>query len=300
LSVDLAAAQLWIRRYVDVAGPIEPWHERPWSTVLRIPLADGAAWFKACAPVQAFEPRLTRDLFSRWPDRVPEVLACDQGRGWLILRDAGTPIRALGNPPDIWLTALPLYAELQRSEVAHANDHLAHGVPDLRIQTLPGLFDDLLRHNLPLERLELLRLREFGRRLADLCQELAAANVPETLQHDDLHAANVYTRDHRLRFLDWGDTSISHPFMSLVVTFRFLEETNHLSPVDPWFARLRDAYLEPWGGDLAAAFDLAIGIGAFAHAIAWARQRDYLPANARPSFDKGFAIVLQRALARIF
>jgi hypothetical protein len=45
--------------------------------------------------------------------------------------------------------------------------------------------------------------------------------------------ANVYAKGERLRVLDWGDTSISHPFASLVVTFRFLEERNRLPPDDP-------------------------------------------------------------------
>ena len=66
---------------------------------------------------------------------------------------------------------------------------------------------------------------------------------------------------------------------------------------DAWFARLRDAYLEPWGAGLADAFALAIRVGAFAHAIAWARQRDALPDEARPEFVKRFAVVLRRALA---
>jgi hypothetical protein len=296
--VDRAAADSWIRAQVDVAGPIDTWHERPWATVLRVPVATGVVWFKACAPIQAFEPRLTAELFTRWPDRVTEVLADDQARGWLLLADAGKPIREFGNPPEIWLAALPLYAELQRGEAAHAHDHLAHGVPDLRVPTLPARYEGLLRRNLPLEPEEILRLREFGTRFADSCDQLAALGIPESVQHDDLHAANIYTRD-RLRILDWGDSSISHPFMSLVVTYRFLEETNHLSPRDPWFARLRDAYLEPWGGgDLVGTFDLAIRVGAFAHAIAWARQRDALPASARAEFDEGFAIILRRAVAR--
>ena len=109
--------------------------------------------------------------------------------------------------------------------------------------------------------------------------------------------ANVYAQGERLRLLDWGDSSISHPFASLVVTFRFLEEVNGLLPGHPWFARLRDAYLEPWGQGLAAAFALGIRVGAFAHAFAWARQRDALPEAARPAFDKVFRIVLRRALA---
>jgi aminoglycoside phosphotransferase (APT) family kinase protein len=117
------------------------------------------------------------------------------------------------------------------------------------------------------------------------------------VQHDDLHLANLYARDGRLRVLDWGDSSISHPFASLVVTFRFLEEINQLAPTDPWFDRLRDAYLEPWGQGLAGTFALAMRVGAFAHTVASARQRDALPDQARAGFDTGFRIVQRRALA---
>ena len=110
--------------------------------------------------------------------------------------------------------------------------------------------------------------------------------------------ANVYARGERLRLLDWGDASISHPFASLVVTFRFLEERNGLPPGDPWFARLRDVYLEPWGRGLAGVFALAFRVGTFAHTFAWMRQRDHLPEEARPEFDRRFPSVLRRAVAQ--
>jgi hypothetical protein len=277
---------------------IETTHERPWATVLRVPLARGVVWFKACAPVQAFEPRLTAELFARWPDRVAEVLGHDEERGWLLLADAGRPIVEFDNPPEAWLAALPMYAELQRGEAAYAHDHLAHGVPDLGLATLPARYEDLLQHELPLEHHEIRGLHEFVPRFAELCNELAAQDLSETVQHDDLHMANLYQQGERLRVLDWGDTSISHPFASLVVTFRFLDEINKLPPGDPWFARLRDAYLEPWGRGLEAAFALAIRVGTFAHSIAWARQRDHLPVEARADFDKWFAVILRRALAQ--
>jgi hypothetical protein len=297
-SVDRGAAEEWIRTQVEPVGAIETTHERPWATVLRVPLAKGVAWFKACAPVQAFEPRLTAELFARWPDRVTEVLGHDEERGWLLLADAGTPIREFGNPPEAWLVALPLYAELQRGEAAHAHDHLAHGVPDLRVATLPARYEHLLQHDLPLDPNEIRRLHEFAPRFAELCGELSAYDLPATVQHDDLHMANLYMHDERLRLLDWGDASISHPFASLVVTFRFLEEITKLQPGDPWFTRLRDAYLEPWGRGLAATFALAIRVGTVAHSIAWARQRDHLPEEARPGFNRAFQIVLWRALAQ--
>jgi hypothetical protein len=200
--LDLLAVEEWIRVYAEPVGPIEAVHERPWATVLRVRFAGGVAWFKACAPVQAFEPRLTAELFARWPDRVAEVLRYDDERAWLLLADAGRPVDALGNPPEAWLGALPLYAELQHGEAAHAQQHLSHGVPDLRLTTLPARYDELLQLDLPLEREEVRQLGDFAPRFVELCDALAAYDVPETVQHDDLHHANLYARAGCLRVLD--------------------------------------------------------------------------------------------------
>jgi hypothetical protein len=107
----------------------------------------------------------------------------------------------------------------------------------------------------------------------------------------------VYSERNQLRLLDWGDSSVAHPFFSLVVTFRFLEEINKLPPSDAWFARLRDAYLEPWGSGLEETFALAMRVGKFAHAFAWARQRAALPNEERLGFDEWYPVVLRRAVA---
>jgi Phosphotransferase enzyme family len=289
-------AEEWIRAHVKPTGPIELVHDRPWAKVMRVPTRDSVVWFKACAPVQAFEPRLSAHLFRRWPDLVAEVLGHDEHRAWLLLGDAGQPIDAFGNPPEAWLTAVPRYAELQRGEAAHVGDHLRHAVPDLRLHTLPDRYADLVQHALPLDDHEVGRMRRFTHRFRNLCADLAMHGVPETIQHDDLHMNNLYAHGSGTRILDWGDSSISHPFASLVVTFRFLEERNGLSPSDPWFERLRDAYLEPWGTGLRETFTLAMRVGSIAHAVAWLRQRDALPHEARSDFDAGFAVVLRRAL----
>lgn len=262
--------------------------ERPWATVHRVELARGGrAWFKRCAPIQWFEPRLTAALASRWPDRVTEAIAHDAGRGWLLMRDAGASLRDLDNPPEAWLAILPRYAELQIGEAEHVVEHLEGGVPDARLERLPALFGELLRLDLPLTPAEIVRLRAFEPALARLCAELAAAGLPDTVQHDDLHDVSVYSLDGHLRVLDWGDASIAHPFFSLFVTFQFLGEQ----------AQLRDAYLEPWGGSAQReAAAIALRLGAFARCHAWARQRESLRPAERPDFDTGFAEVLRRAL----
>jgi hypothetical protein len=294
---DREAAERWICGFVHPTGAIEISRERPWSTVLRVPLAGRSAWFKACGPRQGFEPRLSAELFHRWPDRVAEVIAYDEPRRWLLVADAGVPIGELGNPPEAWVDVLPLYAEIQRGETAYANEHIAHGVPSLTLPTLPTRYGELVDRELPLQSDELAELRAFSSCFEQLCGELAAVELPPTVQHDDLHMGSVCRLDKRFRVLDWGDSSVSHPFFSLVVTFRFLEERTGLQPHDRRFARLRDAYLEPWGNDQDELFDLALRIGRFAHAIAWARQREFLLPQERTAFDDWFAHVLRRALA---
>ena len=143
------------------------------ATVLRVPLADGVAWFKACAPVQAFEPRLTaRALRALARSRRPRCSA-RRGAGLAVARRRGhADRRVVGNPPEAWLAVLPRYAELQRGE-AGRDEHLAHGVPDLRVATLPARYEDLLQHDLPLEatRSTACALRPA---FAELCAELVA------------------------------------------------------------------------------------------------------------------------------
>jgi len=297
--LNIGAAEAWVRTVVSPTGPLELVRVRPWASIATIPTADGLAWFKACQPAQAFEPRLTGVLARRWPDRVADVLGYDEANAWMLTADAGRSIGDLGNPPELWARILPRYAELQRGERAHVADHIAHAVIDLRVAALPERYAMLLSRELPLEPAEIDALRAFEPRFAELCAEVSAESPGDTIQHDDLHVNGVFVRGDELRIMDWGDASIGHPFASLVVTFRFLELENGFAPGDPWFARLRDAYLEPWGAGLVDAFDRAMRVAMFAHPIAWLRHRDPLGPAERADFDREYAVVLRRALARI-
>ena len=296
--LDLAEARRWIAGVVGPDFSLELQKQRAWATTMRVTVGEETAWFKACQPVQAFEPRLTAELARRWPDRLPTVLAVDESRAWLLTADAGVAVGTLGNSPEIWLRALPRYAELQLGETTHAGDHLDHGVPDLRLERLPAALESLLASDVPLDPDDVRRLRRFAPRFGALCAELGGAGPAETTQHDDLHVNGLFVRGEDLRFLDWGDASIGHPFFSLVVTFRFLESRNGLASTDPWFTRLRDAYLEPYGRDLIATFSLAWRVGLVAHACAWLRHRQAMPAAARPAFDAEYVDLVRWVVAR--
>ena len=103
--LDLAEVEQWIGSAVGPVGKLEVRKQRPWATVLRATVGRDVVWFKACAPVQAFEPRLTAELARRWPERVGTVLACDEDRSWLLTADAGEAIGNLGNAPDLRLAS---------------------------------------------------------------------------------------------------------------------------------------------------------------------------------------------------
>jgi hypothetical protein len=292
----LHEAEEWVAASVRIDGPLEHVQTEPWGSVFRAASASRTVWFKACTPRQAFEVSLTAALSARWPTTVTEVLAHDVDRRWLRMADAGTPLADLGNPPARWNEVLPAYSQMQIGETPFALDHLDAGVPDLSLKRIPERLDDRFAVELPITREEAAALAAMHPTVASWCDELDDAGIGPTVQHDDLHMYNVYVKGKALRVLDWGDASISHPFFSLFETFRFLGTANGLNPEDPWFARLRDAYLEPWGSDLVEVFELSLRVAGFAHTIAWLGQREILTEADREDFDVGFAEILRLAL----
>jgi hypothetical protein len=270
----VAEAESWIRERVEVAGELDQFHVRPWSTVIRVPTPGEDLYFKAVDKGFLFEPALSKRLFELAPDRVTAVLDTDLDRGWMLMRDAGLRLREVVlSTADLhhWEAALPRYAELQIAAAPLAGELVALGVPDSRLSVLPGQLRAVLAS--PVRGLS---PDEHERALAALpefkamCDELAAYGIPETIQHDDLHDGQVFLDDGRYRFFDWGDSCVSHPFHSLTVTLRATAAKLDLEPGGPEMLRLRDAYLEPFG-DLSEAANLAYRTGTIGRALAWDR-----------------------------
>lgn len=265
-----------------VAGPVERVRTRPWSVQLRAPTRTGTVWFKANIPGAAYEAALVSALAGWAPEAVLAPLAVDPDRGWMLSPDGGATLREAqaGAPdPGAWEEMLVSYAELQRTVAANAADLAAVGVPDARPGDLPTrltmlLDDPQVAADLGGERRR--ALYALVPAYADWCAELAADGIPATIQHDDLHDGNVFAQDGRYRFFDWADSSVAHPFGSLLVTMRVAGLLFKLDPGAPELARLRDAYLEPWtadrdrGGLLRSAF-LATRVAIVGRALSWQR-----------------------------
>lgn len=287
-----AAAVGWVadrlaERGRTITGAVEQPHARPWSTLLKVPTAEGPVWFKAGGAGTAYEVPLLCGLASWCPDRVLVPLAADARRGWLLLPDGGTTLRAQqSGHTDLahWERILVEYAELQRLVAPRAEQMVALGVPDLRPAALPGRLADLL-DDLVLLRVGLpggLGAEQHARLLADQpvyaewCAALDGLGIGPSLQHDDLHDGNVFVGAAHYRVFDWGDASVAHPFTTLLVTLRVVADRMGLPDGASELLRLRDAYLEPWTAEhdratLREAARLALRVGALGRALAWQR-----------------------------
>jgi Ser/Thr protein kinase RdoA (MazF antagonist) len=145
------------------------------------------------------------------------------------------------------------------------------------------------------------RLLDLSPRVAELCEELATHNIAETLNHGDLTDANVFVRDGRFIFLDWGDSCVSHPFYSLRTVLVSAEISLGLEEDSPELEPLRDAYLEPWTRyesreDLLTALDLASRLASINGALTWHRVVSRLEGLAREDYAEPVPALLQEFL----
>jgi hypothetical protein len=252
-------------------GAIDQPHVREWSTAMRVPTDGGDVWFKANIEALIHEAGLVALLAQRRPDLVPPMLAWDPGTGWMLMPDAGAMLRHIDGEEEwlgVWRDVLPRYAALQVAVAGDVGALLALGVPDLRLETLPERYEQVVAE-VGAER----RFRDAVPRVIDLCDRLASYGVAESVQHDDLHDAQIFVRDGRSHILDWGDACISHPFFTLAVSLEGvlqwgLHDVEGAVDVTPF----RDAYLEPFaaaypGVDLAGSVEAALRLGWVCRAI---------------------------------
>jgi hypothetical protein len=289
------------------SGHVQQPHVRPWSTVLRVPTTTGDVWFKACMPALTYEVAVVELLSSRTPDCLPELLAVDADRGWMLQADAGARLRELleeTRDHERWLEILPRYARLQIDAAEVTDELLSAGAPDRGLAALPAAYDALLDRRAVREPELVARLRERRPRLAEHCRRLAALGLPETIQHDDLHSANVFVRDGRYLFVDWGDACVSHPFLTLHVTLRVLAYELGLPEGAPELERFQDAYLAPWtafrpAADLVSTLPAADLVGALCRALTWQLVAEAAPPAGRREYDEAVTDRLRLLAARL-
>jgi hypothetical protein len=265
-------------------GEVEQPRVRPWATLLRAPTSGGPVWLKATGRDTAFEAGLYELLARVAPERLLVPLAVDAGRGWILLPDAGLSLgeRVSGSALVEGLAAaLPQYGQLQRDLIPHAGDLFALGLSDMRPQRMPDRFEEALgaveayleHRGGADDHTTYWRVAGMRETVIRWCEQLEAAPVAASVEHNDLHTYNILVgQDGQARFYDWGDSVVAHPFASMGLGLGFVQNQVESGEIE----RLRDAYLEVFSDlgshrELVETLELACRVGKVARALTWQR-----------------------------
>lgn len=299
------------RQSIRITGEIEQPHMYPWSTVLRIPTDQGTLFFKATAAETVYEAALTQKLSGWYPDCMPELVAVDLARGWMLMCDGGKQLRASIRPTkDLspWNPVIARYAEVQIGLTGHLLEMLALGIPDHRLASLPALYTELLKdeESLLIDREKGLssdeweQLKGMRPRFEQICSELADVGIPESLNHGDFHDGNVLARDGRITFFDWGDATLTHPFVSLRTFFVSIEIALDLDEysLTSEMMDLLNRYLAPWRqlasqDALLDAYSLSRPVASIVKALTWHKTISPLTGSLRAEYAHIVPAVLQ-------
>jgi hypothetical protein len=300
-------AHQWIhaeaeRNSIQLTGEIEQPHAYAWSTVMHVPSNEGTLFFKATAGETLHEIALTQKMAGWFPDCMPELVSVDTVRGWMLMRDGGEQLRTFIRPAKNirpWEPIITRYAELQIGLAEYVDEILALGIPDHRLAALPSLYKQLLadEESLMIDQEKGLtsndshQLQNLTSRFEQTCADLAAYGIPDSVNHGDFHHGNILIKNGRITFFDWGDASVTQPFVSLRTFFVSIEIALNLDDYSftPEMASLLERYLEPWQRfsskeALADAYRLSKPVASIVKALSWHTTISRLEGSLRDEY----------------
>ncbi len=288
----------WSYLHYSITDDIKQVYISPTSCVLSATTTRGDIFFKACAPLFQYEPRLTQTISQILPTYSVHVLNVDDERSWLLMEDAGVSLRELTlERRDLkrWQDAASLFAHFQQESVPHCAQLKAAGCPDRTLARIPALFDALLsdtsallvdqKDGVPGDEME--QLHAFKPQLSALCDELASYTIPETLHHDDLTANNIAMNERGYIFFDWGESAITHPFCSLFILLRVAKYIFEFSEDER--KSIRDSYLSQWVAyqpmeRLQRAFEVTQRLAILCRCLTWHYVTTHVEEHAKAEF----------------
>jgi hypothetical protein len=260
-----AQASAWVAEQAPVRGRPKLVRQWPLSAVYRFDSDDGPVFLKAVFSLFAPEPSVAEALAREHPGDVPEVVATDVERGWILMRELdGKSARG-----EQALEGVRTAARIQRAWEQRENELGSFGC----------------------RRRVLQELAIEAPALAPLCDRLAAYGIPDTIVHGDLHHGNMLVVGDRTAVIDWSDAAIGHPFLDLAPVLWIGEKHREA---------LSDAYVVAWS-DFASRADLltaaAIGevLGCVYQAISYRAINDAFEPADRWLFGDSYREWLDRA-----
>ncbi|WP_226537354.1 phosphotransferase [Fictibacillus halophilus] len=234
---------------LSLSGKLTEVKKTDFSLVLLVQVNTGNLYFKATRFSTHHEAAVSRYFHTMYPGKSTEIVRIQETEGWLLMKElGGVPIRQLKDK-EIWKAALTEYAQLQVSEISNIDGLSSMNVPN---RTLSTMKKEIIQHlegmcDTGLSTEEKEAVMNLQPALIAMCDELEQLVPVHSIDHGDLHSANIQYVNGKLVFLDWGDSSITHPFFSTRVFWNSLYElvdndSDWLKVIDEF----RPHYLKAW------------------------------------------------------
>ncbi|MCP4640529.1 MAG: hypothetical protein GY851_08855 [bacterium] len=238
------------------------------SCVFRCPTTGGDVYLKTLPSLFVREIQIMEKLAEWGIAELPDLIAADADRGYMLTRDMGGCDLADCFSLELLIEAARRTAEIQVASCDMIDPEKPWPFYDWRI---PALADGIESVVDEMPRLlgdspyrltddELCRLRERIPHWRSLCAEIQELGLPDAVDHADVRPGNIRIVDGRLILYDWSFSAVTHPFFSPVGLMHIVRRQvdQNTGAKD----RVRDAYLEPWTpfaprDALLRAFDLA-------------------------------------------
>jgi hypothetical protein len=211
-----------------------------------------AYWLKAVGEPNTHEFGVTTYLAEHYPSYLPELVCARADWNAWVMQESGQSLDRPSPQPQVELAAARM-AELQTMLLGRANDLLACGCADQRIEVLGAHINELIAYlveamehqtSTKVPRLPEPRLRELGDILRAACSVMQDLNIPDSLLHNDLNAGNVLFDGSQCVFIDWSEAYVGNPFLIFPQLCALMSRSEDAS--SPRVRHLRAVYKNQW------------------------------------------------------
>lgn len=223
----------------------------PWSYLVRFETSDGYIYLKHTPQLFALEPTIIQILHDQFHASVPTVIAHDSALNCFLMKDAGQSLRAILKKKfdvELLCRSIEQFTLLQIAVADRVNIFLDIGVPDYRLDKLPGLYEELIaKKELLIEdglsAVEINQLEVLLPIVSNLCIKLSDYSVKQTIVQPDFNDNNTLINDMSkdITIIDLGEIVISHPFFSLLNCLEQIKKHHALTEEDDIYLKIKDA-----------------------------------------------------------
>lgn len=237
------------------------------SVVLSVPTGAEPVYFKAACDHFRAEPTITAAVARHFPAEVPDLIAIDDSRGWMLMR--ALPGVDVDRDPRLAPLAARTMATIQLEMSDHLDELVTAVTPDRRLAPTLDALQRVVEDSLELDQLDGAERRTAVAMvpwLSDQIAALADAGLPYSLGHGDLHLGNVTPVGDRLVIFDWTDAAITFPVLDVALLARSAGEEMAPTVLAAYAAVWREAHSE---AEINAALALAPLVNAAYQAVSY-------------------------------